>query len=481
MAFELQKDSLFANRYRIIRCIASGAMGAVYEVLHTETERRCALKVMLPHILQSEPMRERFKREAKVAAQVDSEHIVTVFDAGYDRATSMPFLVMELLRGEDLEDRISRGGPLQVSNALPLLYQLALALDATHCASVIHRDLKPRNLFLVERTGGSRQLKVLDFGIAKMIAESTASAGTTQNVLGTPLYMAPEQFNPNMSLSASCDIYAFGMIAYTMLVGTPYWGEEATRSQNIVAFVMTVVQGTQEPASVRAKRAGVVLPETFDAWFARVTAAHREFRFPSAMAAMTALAEAVGTSLSSSESSLPAAVSLPKPQSITETGMDESGMTEAARMRSTGLTSVSPSRQHKGPAIRPIVVAALLALCSFVISAAIVLRRASHEPGEAADAPSTPPDSEPLTVTPATAQPPKSADDLPLAVAAPSDIVSPTGSLEATPSPRAQHVAPPKPAGANAREIAGTDAGAPQKRTRPAATQPPKKPLYSQD
>ena len=100
MSDELAEGTIFANRYRIIRCIAAGGMGAVYEVIHLETDRKRALKVMLPHILGSQDLRDRFKREARVAAQIESEFIVDVFDAGLDEATKMPFLVMELLNGE---------------------------------------------------------------------------------------------------------------------------------------------------------------------------------------------------------------------------------------------------------------------------------------------------------------------------------------------------------------------------------------------
>src|SRR5580704_5559526 len=108
MGSGLAVGTLFASRYRVVRRIATGGMGAVYEVIHLETERRRALKVMLPHILESEELRERFQREAKVAAHVESEFIVDVFDAGFDEETQMPFLVMELLRGEELSKRVKR-------------------------------------------------------------------------------------------------------------------------------------------------------------------------------------------------------------------------------------------------------------------------------------------------------------------------------------------------------------------------------------
>jgi len=197
MSTSLQEGAVFAGRYRILHCIAAGGMGAVYEVIHLETERRRALKVMLPHILQSDDLRERFKQEARVAAHIDSDYIVEVFDAGIDEATRMPFMVMELLRGEELGKRLKRLGRLAPADVVTYLQQTALALDKTHRASIVHRDLKPENLFLTERDDGPPRVKVLDFGVAKVVAE-TASAGATQSI-GTPLYMAPEQFNPRPS------------------------------------------------------------------------------------------------------------------------------------------------------------------------------------------------------------------------------------------------------------------------------------------
>src|SRR5689334_12431639 len=127
MSSGLMAGTIFAGRYRIVRRIAQGGMGAVYEVIHLDTDRRRALKVMHSHILQSDELRERFKREAKVAAHIESDFIVEVFDAGIDEATQMPFLVMELLRGEDLGKRLKRLGRLPSEEVVRYLYQAALA------------------------------------------------------------------------------------------------------------------------------------------------------------------------------------------------------------------------------------------------------------------------------------------------------------------------------------------------------------------
>lgn len=292
MASDLSNGSVFAGRYRIERRIATGGMGAVYEVVHLETNRKRALKVMHENFVQSEELRNRFRQEARVAAEIESEYIVDVFDAGIDEASGMPFLVMELLRGEELAKRLRRTGPLSPAEAVTYLYQTALALEKTHRASIVHRDLKPDNLFLCEREDGPPRVKVLDFGIAKMVAEGATQAQATRS-LGTPLYMAPEQFVMDSPISPATDIFALGMIAFTLLVGKPYWHEEAKSGASVFAFAATAAIGPQESATARAAKLGVNLPEAFGPWFARVTARKPAERFQSALTAVRGLAEAL--------------------------------------------------------------------------------------------------------------------------------------------------------------------------------------------
>jgi serine/threonine-protein kinase len=183
-------------------------------------------------------------------------------------------------------------GRFSESEVVTYLDQTAMALDKTHQASIIHRDLKPGNLFLTSRDDGQPRIKVLDFGVAKVLAESATASDGTRSV-GTPLYMAPEQFDPDAALTGAADIYALGMIAYTLLVGRPYWAPELKKREHVVLFAMTVVQGPPEPASVRAASHGVTLPPAFDSWFARVTAPNPADRFPVATAATAALAAAL--------------------------------------------------------------------------------------------------------------------------------------------------------------------------------------------
>ena len=289
MSSRLTIGTIFAERYCVERCLAQGGMGEVYEVTHLETQRRRALKIMHAHVLlgdDSADLRERFRREARVAAQVESEFIVDVFDAGIDAATGQPFLVMELLRGEELGVRLKRLGRIAPAEAAVYLHQTALALDKTHRASIVHRDIKPGNIFITEREDGQPWVKVLDFGIAKIIAESTTGAAT--QALGTPLYMAPEQFNPHARITAAADIYALGMVAYTLLTGRSYWSAEA-KAGGVFALAAVAELGPREPASVRAAARGVALPPGFDEWFARITACDPAQRFESAIEAVRAL------------------------------------------------------------------------------------------------------------------------------------------------------------------------------------------------
>jgi serine/threonine-protein kinase len=309
------KGTIFASRYEIVRCIAQGGMGAVYEVVHIETERHRALKVMLPNFLQNEDMRARFRQEARVTARIASEYIVDVLDAGIDDATQMPFLVMELLEGEEIEHRLKRLSRFEPHEAITYLHQASLALDKTHRASIVHRDLKPGNLFLTEREDGSPRVKVLDFGIAKLVAEG--ATGPATKVIGTPLYMAPEQFQVGVRIGPPVDIFALGMIAFTLLTGLPYWYDEAARAASPHALYVAIMQGPKVPACARAMSRGVILPDAFDAWFAKVTAYAPHERFRTASSAIIALGEVFGVSIAQRSSSLSGAEPkrIPRPPS----------------------------------------------------------------------------------------------------------------------------------------------------------------------
>jgi serine/threonine protein kinase len=437
VSLDLQPEAVFAGRYRVLRRIAAGGMGAVYEVLHIETDRRRALKVMLPEVFHSDDLRRRFKQEAKVAARIESEFIVEVFDAGVDDATRTPFLVMELLRGEELGKRVKRLGPLPPADVVAYLHQTALALDKTHRASIVHRDLKPANLFLAERDDRPPCIKVLDFGVAKVVAEAQ-SINLTQSV-GTPAYMAPEQFVPSARLTGAADVYALGMVAYTLLVGRAYWAEEARA--NVFALASVAVQGPRDPASLRAAKHGVSLPPLFDAWFARITAVRPEARFPTATEAVRALADALG---------------LAPPARPSETSLGDTSFTaSAAQVSAPVALQVSGAAPGTTPAFAPQISAAPIAtpasaaparsragsVLAVVAGAAALLGAGAYGVVALQAAPPAP-----AAATTSTAPPPSPPVPPPPASSPAAPTVSPAVvSASAAPTPPVKPVARPRP------------------------------------
>ena len=281
---------LFHDRYRVVRSIKSGGMGAVFEVHDEPTNRKRALKVMHPAVLENSVMRGRFAQEATVTGGIESEHLVQVLDAGVDTSTQLPFLVMELLVGEELGGMVKRRGPLPEPESVLYLSQVALALDKTHAANIVHRDLKPENLFVTTRDDGRSCVKILDFGVAK-VAVATTLAHTTA-VVGTPLYMAPEQISGDAGIRASADIYSLAHVAYTLLVGEAYWRPELLQLPSVYAlFGKIIAPELPEAPTHRAARRGVQLPAGFDDWFRRVGAREPKDRPERATTAIGLLAD----------------------------------------------------------------------------------------------------------------------------------------------------------------------------------------------
>lgn len=436
MSAQLEQGAVFAGRYRVVRRLASGGMGSVYEVVHVETNRRRALKVMHPHLFQNEEMHGRFKLEARIAAEVDSEYIVEVFDAGVDEATRTPFLVMELLRGEELGDRLTRLGPLPLEEVVTYMEQTAWALDRTHAASIVHRDLKPQNLFLTTREDGTPRIKILDFGVAKLVAEGVTAAGVTRS-LGTPLYMAPEQFRGSLDLSAATDIHALTQMTYTLLVGTAYWREESKSMGDVIAFAMQVVKGLPEPAVRRAARSGVALPPGFDAWFAQGTAVNPADRFPTASEAIRALRAAVDPASAGVAPPAPLRAMASSPALSAPTsrsGLAAGSMVERAAM-STGGASMTASPADSG---RALLVTGAVALGGVLVVGAWMMF------GQEKAAPAAP---VPIVVAAISAAPP-ARSAVPVEVTpAPSVVVvaAPSATVLAAPAPPAATAAKPTP------------------------------------
>ncbi len=241
-----------AGKYRIRRLIGVGGMGSVYEGQHVELAKKVAIKIIDGAGDTSAELAMRFRREARAASAVESEGIVQVFDVGRDPEVGL-FMVMELLQGEDLENRQRKQPERRLDPALvaQVGYQAARALVKAHAAGVIHRDLKPANVFLTDRDDGSLRVKILDFGISKLLSSDSPTWGGRERALeltaagvalGTPQYMSPEQAQGLKTVDQRCDVWGLGVVLYEALAGIPAFPELKTYQDTIINMLQTAPQ-----------------------------------------------------------------------------------------------------------------------------------------------------------------------------------------------------------------------------------------------
>jgi eukaryotic-like serine/threonine-protein kinase len=213
---------VLAGKYRVESVLGIGGMGVVVLVEHLDLGQQMAIKLMLPAAAGEPQAVERFLREARAAACLKSEHVVRIYDTG-TLDSGAPFMVMELLRGEDLGKHLARRGPLPVQEAVDFILQACHAISEAHAKGIVHRDLKPSNLFLIKRSDGSPLVKVLDFGISKAIrtdaGPAVATDTATNAVMGSPLYMSPEQVRNAKHVDVRADIWSLGVIMHELLTG----------------------------------------------------------------------------------------------------------------------------------------------------------------------------------------------------------------------------------------------------------------------
>jgi serine/threonine-protein kinase len=253
----IEPGVVLAGKYRIERVLGQGGMGVVAAAYHLHLEQRVALKLMLPHALASGESVTRFLREARAAARITSEHVARVFDVG-TLETGAPYIAMEYLEGSDLSQLLASRGRLPVEEAIEYLLQACEALAEAHRVGIVHRDLKPGNLYLAQRLDGQRLIKVLDFGISKMsgASQSDALATRTSALMGSPLYMSPEQMGSSRDVDARSDIWALGVVLHEMLAGAPPFDGETL--PQVCARVMS------EPPPPLHERAPGLPPAVYD-------------------------------------------------------------------------------------------------------------------------------------------------------------------------------------------------------------------------
>jgi len=257
--------TVVAGKYKVERLLGQGGMGSVWAGRHVTLGQLVAIKFVHPKLAGSSEARRRFDNEAKAAARIKSRHAVTVQDHGISEA-GQPYIVMEYLEGESLERAIRRRGKLPFGEVVQIVAQSARALSAAHEARVVHRDLKPDNIFLARDNEASKlgyAVKLVDFGIAKVVqdeAETGASATQAGMVLGTPHYMSPEALTASAPVSAASDIWSLGACAFAAACGrVPFEGDAIGDVVLKVCAAPIPVPSKLEPS----------LPKEFDGWFAK--------------------------------------------------------------------------------------------------------------------------------------------------------------------------------------------------------------------
>ncbi len=258
------------DRYRIVRCIGAGGMGAVYEAMHDDLEKRVALKTLHPSMAREPEARARFLREGRAASRIRHPNVVEVFDVGQYNDTL--YLVMEHLTGEDLAGLLGRETTLPVERLVDLLLPVVAAVATAHEEGVVHRDLKPENIFLARTRNGADQPKVLDFGISKVanVAPEHRITGAA-SMIGTPLYMSPEQAQ-GQPVDGRSDQYSLGVILYECSTGRPPY-----EAPELYPLLHAIVEGRHAtPRSLRPD-----LPADFEAVIERAMARDAADRYES--------------------------------------------------------------------------------------------------------------------------------------------------------------------------------------------------------
>ena len=249
-----QPGDIIAGKYTIARVIGEGGMGIVYEATHLRLRQRVAIKMLLPTMLEHDVIVQRFEREARAAAGLKGRHAAHVVDVD-QTPDGLPYMVMEYLDGHDLQREIERRGALPPGEAVDYVLQACAAMAEAHQLGIIHRDLKPSNLFLVHE-GESRIVKVLDFGISKVQAEGDTKLTGTDVMMGTALYMSPEQIRASSDVDARADVWALGVILYECLAGrAPFVG---SATQVAAAIVTQDATDIRKLAMVPADLANVM-------------------------------------------------------------------------------------------------------------------------------------------------------------------------------------------------------------------------------
>ena len=284
----VQTGQIIAGKYRVERVLGRGGMGVVLLAMHDALDQRVAIKIMHPEAAAEQEWVARFQREARMAAKIKSEHVVRVFDVGR-LDNGAPYMVMEYLEGKDLQDILNEKKRLSIEETARYILQVSEALAEAHALGIVHRDLKPANLFVAKRSDGSPCAKILDFGISKVGSSLTGEVTMTSTsaIVGSPLYMSPEQMKASKNVDRRADIWSLGIILQELSTGLPSF--VANTTAELCALVLTAL-----PTPVRETLPGA--PAPFEALVRKCLQRDPKDRFQSVGELAHALAEFVPNS-----------------------------------------------------------------------------------------------------------------------------------------------------------------------------------------
>ncbi len=280
--------AVLGGKFRLTQEIGKGGMATVYAAVNIDIGKPVAVKVLAGELANSRTVTERFTREARAAARIQSPYICEVYDVGTYHGR--PFIVMELLHGESLYDKLARERQLSIPETVQIAVQAAKGLKRAHDNNVVHRDLKPENVFLTTGEDGALHTKLVDFGLAKFYEphQDPRSARLTKEgaLFGTPAYMSPEQARAKGNVDHRSDLWALACIVYEMLTGRTVWDIEQG-----VAMILAQIASSPVP---EARRYRHDLPQAFDSWLAQALARKPEGRFQTADDFVATLKAALG-------------------------------------------------------------------------------------------------------------------------------------------------------------------------------------------
>jgi hypothetical protein len=438
----VREGDVLAGKYRVDRVLGVGGMGVVVAARHLQLDTKVAIKFLLPAMLGSQEAVSRFAREARAAVRITNEHVARVFDVG-TLETGAPYMVMEFLEGGDLAAWVQQRGAMPVEMAVDFVLQACIAVAEAHGLGIVHRDLKPANLFCLRRADGQLHIKVLDFGISKLTdlggSGPPMSVTKTSAMMGSPLYMSPEQMQSSRDVDAQTDIWALGVVLYELVTGSvPFNGETLPE--------VCVKIATQQPPPTRVFRPDV--PPGLEAAMVRCLEKDKRLRFRNVSELANALADfgpkrsraAVDriAGMVHAAGLVAGGLPMPPPPATATTGASHDSHGTISPVGGTTPGRTAPDMPGGKNARWPLALGAGVLAIGAAATLALV-----HKNGVSADSPSRAP-------VAAEALPPPTASVLPAAVAAPpaSPVpdTAPSGDVRVHPDTPAPSPAPAKPA-----------------------------------